>query len=334
MVDSTMLSVASARVTFGPVAALDGVDVAVEKGHVLGVLGASGSGKSTLLRVIAGLQPLDSGDVSIDGVNQALVPVHRRGVGLMFQAPTLFPHKDVAANVAFGLRMQRQVRADVALRVDELLDLVGLAGYGPRAVNELSGGEAQRVALARALAPEPRLLLLDEPFASLDTGLRQRLVEDVSDLVRRLGLTVVAVTHSPDEALAFADSLTVLSRGRVVRCGEPTAVWADPRTREVASILGLPIVKGAAIGRDANETFAIRASAVVLDPAGPIEGVIERRTLTGDRVRLWVRVAEGSTDSLLPVDVPVGSVLTVGDRAHLRLLPGMALPLSPAVIDT
>ncbi len=297
---------------------------------MLGVLGASGSGKSTLLRVIAGLQPLESGSVSLDGVDQASVPVHRRGVGLMFQAPTLFPHKDVAANVAFGLRMQHQARADVGQRVDELLELVGLAGYGSRAVNELSGGEAQRVALARALAPEPRLLLLDEPFASLDTGLRHRLVEDVSDLVRRLGLTVVAVTHSPDEALAFADSLTVLSHGRVVRSGEPASVWADPRTREVASILGLPIVAGSAIGRDASESFAIRASAVVLDPAGPIEGVIERRTLTGDRMRIWVRVPDGSTDSLLPVDVPVSGTWIVGAPARIRLGPDAIMPLSTA----
>jgi thiamine transport system ATP-binding protein len=191
---------------------LDHVSLTVATGEIVALLGPSGSGKSTLLRVIAGLHLPDRGRVSWDDQDLAGVPPHRRGVGLVFQDLQLFPHKDVAANVGFGLRMQGLGRAAVAGRVAELLELVGLPGFERRGVTTLSGGEAQRVALARSLAPEPRVLLLDEPLGALDRDLHDRLAVDVRQLLRRVGITAVHVTHDEDEARTIGDRLVVLGR--------------------------------------------------------------------------------------------------------------------------
>lgn len=190
-----LLGLESATVRFGGRAVLDAVDLEVREHEIVCVLGPSGSGKSTLLRVVAGLQPLDSGRVLLDGRDQAGVPAHRRELGLMFQDHQLFPQRDVGGNVAFGLRMHGASRKEQAERVGELLDLVGLPGAAGRAVAALSGGEQQRVALARALAPRPRLLMLDEPLGQLDRSLRERLVVELRELFGRLGTTVLAVTH-------------------------------------------------------------------------------------------------------------------------------------------
>jgi thiamine transport system ATP-binding protein len=184
---------------------LDGFGLEVEPGEIVSILGPSGCGKSTLLRVVAGLLIPDAGLVSWDGTDLGPVPPHRRGFGLMFQDNLLFPHRDVGANVAFGLRMQRRPKPAVRARVAELLTLVGLPGYEHRSVATLSGGEAQRVALARALAPSPRLLMLDEPLASLDRDLRERLTTDVRDLLKSLGTTALHVTHDHGEAAVLGD---------------------------------------------------------------------------------------------------------------------------------
>ncbi len=218
--------------------ALAGVDLEVAAGEVVAVLGPSGSGKSTLLRAVAGLQPLDGGSVHLAGRDLAGVPPHRRNVGLMFQDHALFPHRDVAANVGFGLRMQRHPPEVVRARVEELLELVDLPGFGPRRVQTLSGGEQQRVALARALAPEPDVLLLDEPLGALDRGLRDRLVTELRSLFARLELTVVAVTHDQAEAFTLADRIVVVDEGQVLQTGAPRQLWARPASRRVAELLG------------------------------------------------------------------------------------------------
>jgi thiamine transport system ATP-binding protein len=203
-------------VRFGDRAVLDGADLDVAPGERVAVLGPSGSGKSTLLRVLAGLHPPDAGTVRFDGVDLTGVPPHRRGIGLLFQDLQLFPHRDVGANVGFGLRMQRRPRAEVAARVAELLELVGLPGTERRSVTTLSGGEAQRVALARALAPAPRLLLLDEPFSALDRDLHDRLVVEVAELLARLAIAAVHVTHDAAEAAALCTRHVRLADGRLV----------------------------------------------------------------------------------------------------------------------
>lgn len=222
----------------GAVTAVDDVTLDIAPGEVLALLGPSGCGKSSLLRAVAGLEPAAAGTVAWDGVDLAGVPVHRRGFGLMFQDGQLFPHRDVAGNVEFGLRMAGLDRTARAARVRELLGVVGLAGYERRAIATLSGGEQQRVALARSLAPSPRLLLLDEPLSALDRALRERLAQDLRAALTATGTTALLVTHDHDEAFAVADRIAVMDAGRLLQVAEPAELWQRPMTREVAEFLG------------------------------------------------------------------------------------------------
>ncbi len=241
------------EVRYGDRVALHGVDLDAPDAQITCLLGPSGSGKTTLLRVLAGLEPAFAGEVRIDGDDVTKVPTHRRGVGLMFQEHALFPHQDVGGNVAFGLRMQGASGDATRSRVIEVLDLVGLAGFEGRAIDELSGGEQQRVALARALAPQPRVLLLDEPLGALDRELRERLLVDLRTLFGRLGLTVVFVTHDQDEALALGDRIVVLRDGRVEQAAPAAEVWRTPASASVARFLGCAlcdatVTSGRAVG--------------------------------------------------------------------------------------
>ncbi|MCX5203910.1 ABC transporter ATP-binding protein [Streptomyces sp. NBC_00237] len=249
-----LLDLEKVTVRFGARAALDAVDLRVAAHEIVCVLGPSGSGKSTLLRVVAGLQPLDSGRVLLEGADRTGTPVHKRGVGLMFQDHQLFPQRDVGGNVAFGLRMHGAGRAEQVARVGELLELVGLPGAQRRAVATLSGGEQQRVALARALAPRPALLMLDEPLGQLDRSLRERLVVELRQLFGRLGTTVLAVTHDQGEAFALADRVVVMRDGRIAQSGTPLEVWQRPASEFVARFLGFDNVVGATVGGEAADT--------------------------------------------------------------------------------
>ncbi|MBN1921884.1 MAG: ABC transporter ATP-binding protein [Anaerolineae bacterium] len=228
---------------------LCGVNFAVERGEIACLLGSSGSGKTTLLRILAGLEETEAGRILLEGQELTHVPAHQRGVVLMFQDYALFPHKTVAENVAFGLRYapttdspvksNRVARELLVPKVEAMLALVGLEGFGARDVNSLSGGERQRVALARSLAPQPRLLLLDEPLGALDRNLRERLLEELPTILRQVGVTTVTVTHDQEEALALADRVILLHEGRAVQQGAPEAVYAAPANAWVARFLGL-----------------------------------------------------------------------------------------------
>ncbi|UNS99281.1 ABC transporter ATP-binding protein [Streptomyces tubbatahanensis] len=251
-----MLRLDGVTVRFGTHTALDAVDLEVVEHETVCVLGPSGSGKSTLLRVVAGLQRADEGRVLLSGRDQSAVPPHKRGVGLMFQDHQLFPQRDVAGNVAFGPRMHRTGRAETERRVAELLELVGLPGAGRRSVTALSGGEQQRVALARALAPEPRVLMLDEPLGQLDRGLRERLVVELRALFKRLGTTVLAVTHDHGEAFALADRVVVMREGRIAQTGTPLEVWQRPASPFVARFLGFDnLVPATVVGQAADTAW-------------------------------------------------------------------------------
>jgi thiamine transport system ATP-binding protein len=206
-----MLEAREVTVAFGDRVVLDRASIVVGTGEVVALQGPSGGGKSTLLRVLAGLLPPRSGQVMLDGRDLTHVPPHRRGIGMVFQDDQLFPHLDVAGNVGFGLRMQGMPTAARRSRVDEVLALVGLAGFGGRAVTSLSGGEAKRVALARSLAPAPPVLLLDEPLTGLDRELHDRLVVDLAQLLRATGTAALLVTHDRDEATAVADRVVTLA---------------------------------------------------------------------------------------------------------------------------
>lgn len=205
-----MLAVREVSVAFGAVQVLDRVDLDVDDGETIALLGPSGSGKSTMLRVIAGLIAPDTGSVEIDGIDVSEVPTHRRSVGMVFQDEQLFPHLSVAANVEFGLKRAKRPRDDRSARVAEMLELVGLADLGGRDVGSLSGGEAKRVAVARSLAPAPSVLLLDEPLTGLDRELHDRLTIEIAQILRLVGTTAVWVTHDHDEASAVAHRVVEL----------------------------------------------------------------------------------------------------------------------------
>lgn len=306
-----MLRLQNATVRFGDRAALDAVDLEVADHEIVCVLGPSGSGKSTLLRAVAGLQRLDGGRVLLGGADQAGVSVHRRGVGLMFQDHQLFPQRDVGGNVAFGLRMHGKGRHEQTGRVGELLELVGLPGAQRRAVASLSGGEQQRVALARALAPEPRLLMLDEPLGQLDRGLRERLVVELRELFARLGTTVLAVTHDQGEAFALADRVVVMRDGRIAQAGTPLDVWQRPASAFVARFLGFDNVVAATVSGAAADTVwgkipvpdgapqgdcqvLVRPAGVRLgDAAEGLPCTVEGLTFRGNHVAVRLRPADG-----------------------------------------
>jgi thiamine transport system ATP-binding protein len=327
--------------------ALVGVDLDVDTGEVLCVLGPSGCGKSTLLRAITGLVPPSEGRVSWDGDDLTRVPVHRRNFGLMFQDHALFPHMDVAGNVAFGLRMQRLDRRRRAARVEEMLELVGLSGFGARRVDELSGGEQQRVALARSLAPDPCLLLLDEPLGALDRGLRDRLVGDLRALFQHLGTTVLYVTHDQDEALTVADRVAVMRSGAIEQIGSPVALWRHPNNEFVARFLGAtnivrcPVTNGVArlvVGEvpvaatlaSGEVTVILRRDALRVDPGGALRGEVVGRRFNGDVIA--TRVAVGGIELDIGLDEEV--LPELGESLRLSFDSSRALVLPSEADDS
>nr|WP_315096110.1 ABC transporter ATP-binding protein [uncultured Cellulomonas sp.] len=313
------LTLRDVAVRYGPVAAVDGVSLDVPTRSVVALLGPSGCGKSSLLRAVAGLEPLAAGAVAWDGVSVAGLPVHRRGFGLMFQDGQLFAHRSVGGNVAYGLPSRS------AVRVAELLELVGLAGYESRAVATLSGGERQRVALARALAPAPRLLLLDEPLSALDRALRERLAVDLRAALVATGTTAVLVTHDQDEAFAVADRVAVMSTGRLLQVDAPADLWSRPATREVAAFLGyeafVPLDSPAAAPlREALDvppsprTLALAEGAFVVGRSGAAKGTV--RGVSSRRGRSEVRVEVDGIGVVTALG-PVGGRWTAGDVVEL-----------------
>ena len=314
------MRVRDAGVVLGGHAALAGTDLDVESGTTVAVLGPSGSGKTTLLRAIAGLQRLDAGAVTLGGASLAGVPPHRRGIGLMFQDDALFPHRDVAANVAFGLRMQGMPHAAAAARVAELLDLVGLGGREHRAVGSLSGGERKRVALARALAPAPRVLLLDEPLGALDRPLHDRLVEELRELFEQIRQTAVYVTHDVAEAFAIGTRVAVMREGSIVQVATPERLWAAPGDAWVARFIGLENVaeRGAT-------SLVTRPEGVVFRPSASGDAVVVSSRRDGPVVTLRARYDDGreivSAHSSLAPAMPGVRVSVEVDRAAVTEVP-------------
>jgi len=332
-----MLRLDGVTVRFDGTPAVDGVDLTLPEGHVLAVLGPSGCGKSTLLRAVAGLETLDAGSVSYDGRDLAGVPTHRRGFALMFQDGQLFPHQSVAENVGYPLRLRRTSRSELRARVAELLDLVGLPGFGDRSPTSLSGGERQRVALARALAVEPRLLLLDEPLSALDRGLRERLARDLRDILVAAGTTALLVTHDQEEAFAVADRMALMRHGRVVQSGTVEEVWRTPVDAEAARFLGYAtVLEGeaarrvlAADGSTTTGAVALRRSALRHDPSGPLVGKVLAARMTPDLVRLTVDVPDvGTVDAVADPGALAATDLGVGHEVRLVVDLTRAAPLS------
>jgi sulfate transport system ATP-binding protein len=272
---------------FGSFTALDDVSVLIPDGSLTALLGPSGSGKSTLLRVVAGLEQPDAGKVLIDGADAASVPVQRRQVGFVFQHYAAFKHLTVRENVAFGLKLRRRPKAEIRARVDELLELVQIAGLADRYPAQLSGGQRQRMALARALAVEPRVLLLDEPFGALDARVRQELRAWLRRLHDEVHVTTVLVTHDQEEAMEVADQIVVLNHGRIEQVGDPRSLYEHPANDFVMRFVGPVTRLGATL---------LRPHDVALLPQpvdGAQEAMIERLVHLGFEVRADVVLADG-----------------------------------------
>jgi sulfate transport system ATP-binding protein len=302
-----MISVDSVTKRFGEFRALDDVSLEVHDGSLTALLGPSGSGKSTLLRVIAGLELPDSGRVVIAGEDATALPVQRRGIGFVFQHYAAFKHMTVRENVAFGLRIRKRPRPEVADKVDELLGIVGLQGYQSRYPAQLSGGQRQRMALARALAIEPRVLLLDEPFGALDAKVRADLRAWLRRLHDEVHVTTVLVTHDQEEAMDVADRIVVLNEGRIEQEGTPRELYERPANGFVMSFLG-PVSR---IGETLVRPHDLRVTTEPRD--GALEAMVDRIVHLGFEVRAELQLSDGA---------PLAAQLTRDDAVALELAPG------------
>jgi putative spermidine/putrescine transport system ATP-binding protein len=325
--------------------AVDGVDLAIAAGEFFALLGPSGCGKTTTLRMIAGFETPDAGRIHVGGADITGVPVHRRNMGMIFQSYALFPHRTVAENVAFGLRMRGLPRRAIADAVARALRQVALAGYEDRWPAQLSGGEQQRVALARAIVVRPPVLLCDEPLGALDRKLRQSMQFELKQLQKELGVTLIFVTHDQEEALAMADRMAVMNAGRIEQAGAPADIYGRPRTRFVADFIGeinlfagewrngaFLLPSGRALpanggGRSGPATIAVRPERMRFAAAGEavLSGAIETANYLGGHV-LYRVAAEGSKllvketsgAGALPVGSAVGVAWSAADAVVLE----------------
>jgi iron(III) transport system ATP-binding protein len=305
---------------FGKVTALEEVSLDVGVGEFLFLLGPSGCGKTTLLRIIAGLEEPSAGQVIQAGADVTHLPPSRRDFGIVFQSYALFPNLTVAQNIAYGLENRRLPRAQVAARVAEMLELVGLQGYEARYPAQLSGGQQQRVALARALALSPGLLLLDEPLSALDARVRARLRLELAALQRQLGVTTIMVTHDQEEALTMADRVAVMDRGRIVQVGSPREVYRAPATPFVADFVGLMnFLPGVMM---AGRVAQVRCGGALLQVPDHVPGLSPGREVMVAIRPEDVRILHNGLDLTNILETRVHEVEFLGPfhRLHLRVL--------------
>jgi sulfate transport system ATP-binding protein len=328
----------------GEAAAAAGVTFSAPKGHITSLLGPSGSGKSTVLRLIAGLEEPDEGRIEIDGVDCTTTPARARGVGFAFQSYALFDHMTVHDNIGFGLRIRKTSRAEIDTKVEDLLALVKLPGYGGRYPSQLSGGQRQRIALARALAIRPKVLLLDEPFGALDARVRIELREWLSEFQTSTGVTTILVTHDQEEAFELSEHVVLLQDGKVVQSGSPHDLYDRPATPFVASFLGGANVLRGQIrdGRADMGSFAMEGPAGAENGASvrafvrpqdiriekptdePIANVqlarVERMTRIGGNVKLAIRLGTGEAVTVQMAKTEIdGLGVEQGDRVMVDL---------------
>jgi ABC-type Fe3+/spermidine/putrescine transport system ATPase subunit len=296
---------------------VDGLSLDVAKGEVLALLGPSGSGKTTTLRLLAGFETPDAGRVLVEGDDVTRLPPERRRFGMVFQNYALFPHLTVGENVAFGLARRG---AAAARRVAEVLAMVDLAGFERRAVTELSGGQQQRVALARSLAPEPRVLLLDEPLSNLDPALRERTRRELREAIKRVGITSVFVTHEQEEAFDLGDRVAVMNAGRLEQVGPPDELYDRPASGFVARFVGrVNELPGPLAGGAADRRALVRPEALRLGD-GPLAGRVTARRLAGGFAYFTVTLTNGpSVEVFAPHQAarPGEEVRLAGERVLL-----------------
>ena len=329
--------------TFSDYKASDNVSFGIEKGKLIALLGPSGSGKTTILKMIAGLETPDSGDIIIDGKVVNDIPASKRNIGFVFQNYALFRYMTVYENIAFGLRVKKMDKKVIDERVKELISLIGLEGLEKRYPNQLSGGQKQRVAFARALAPNPQLLLLDEPFAAIDAKVRKELRSWLKGMIEKLGVTSIFVTHDQEEAIEVADEIIVTNLGRIEQKGTPLEIYQHPETEFAASFFGQTtflddyrrfptfdeiegadkaIIRPEFVKVTKKDEFQKYKNSVV-------EGTVERVDFRGDKIELRVRVDDTIITAKRGLDEPIISVgekvdvfiyrviVTVNEKTHM-----------------
>ncbi|HEH9413749.1 ABC transporter ATP-binding protein [Aeromonas salmonicida] len=321
------LEVSQLHKSYGETKVFEGIEFGIRKGELVTLLGPSGCGKSTLLRALAGLTPVDGGQVRVAGEDITWQAPQKRGIGMVFQSYALFPNMTVWDNVAFGLKMKPQPGRELAASVQEALSLVELDGFERRYPAELSGGQRQRVALARALVVRPRILLLDEPLSALDARIRRSLRLQIREIQQRLELTTIFVTHDQEEALTMSDRVFLMNKGSIVQSGTPEEIYTRPASEFVASFIGhynllAPEQAKSLFGPRFRGTLALRPESINLLPAGEqsldpcLPGVIRQQQLLGNIIRYQVECEAG----LLTVDtlnrsardlLPVGTAVTL-----------------------
>ena len=310
------------------------VSFGIDKGKLVALLGPSGSGKTTILRMLAGLENPNSGDIFIDGRRVNDIPAAKRGIGFVFQNYALLRYMTVYDNVAFGLEIQKRPKEEIRQRVLEMIDLVGLSGMEKRYPNQLSGGQRQRVAFARALAPNPQVLLLDEPFAAIDAKVRQELRNWLKDTIHRVGITSIFVTHDQDEAVEVADEIIITNHGHIEQVGTPLDIYRQPRTPFVAQFIGTPVVIEVGAGKQA----IVRPEFLKIYKHGTMkqyisaaeEGTVEAVVFRGSHLDVTVRIKGLAIHGEYSFDDPplsVGETVQVliyrlyvldGDKTYLK----------------
>jgi ABC-type Fe3+/spermidine/putrescine transport system ATPase subunit len=333
---SGFLRLDSLEKRFGDLSVTRRVTIGAEKGEIVALLGPSGSGKTTVLRLVAGFETLDAGRILVEGEDVTALPPERRRFGMVFQHYALFPHMTVGENVAFGLAAGGAASAGGSARVTEMLALAGLAGFEDRRVTAISGGQQQRVALARALAPNPRVLLLDEPLSNLDPTLREKTRRELKRAIRKVGITTLFVTHEQEEAFELGDRVAVLNQGRLEQLGTPEDLFERPATRFVATFVGrssvVPVVwkggaripggpawpatAGGGLVEGSDADLVIRPESLAFAPASTalaLEGTVVERRYAG-RVAYFL-VATASAGELEVLASP--DAARVGDRVHV-----------------
>ncbi|WP_455766731.1 ABC transporter ATP-binding protein [Anaerotruncus colihominis] len=336
--EELILSLRDVHKTFGTTEALTGVSLDVQAGEFLTLLGPSGCGKTTTLRIIAGLEAPDGGRVLLQGSDVTDWEPNRRNVNTVFQSYALFPHMNVARNIGYGLRLKKTPKDEIRRRVDEMLSLVQLPGYGARMPSQLSGGQRQRVAIARAIVNDPAVLLLDEPLGALDLQLRRQMQTELKMLQKNLGITFIYITHDQEEALNMSDRIGIMNEGRILQLGTPDDIYERPQTRFAAEFIGQSNIFTATItGRDETGALTLAFAGGVIKAAGDgtpgervtlsvrterirfgeesrygfdLTGVVQAHSYTGGMLRTTLRLADGQ-------ELTVSGMGGGGDRAEV-----------------
>jgi spermidine/putrescine ABC transporter ATP-binding subunit len=329
--EDTYLRIENVRKSFGLVRAVDGVSIDIRRGEFFSLLGPSGCGKTTLLRMLAGFEFPDDGEIYIDGQPISDVPPYRRPTNMVFQSYAIFPHLDVGANVAYGLRRLNLSKEETNQRVGDALDMVKLGGYQTRRSNELSGGQRQRVALARALVMRPKVLLLDEPLGALDRKLREEMQLELRTLQKSVGITFVFVTHDQEEALTMSDRLAVMFEGKVAQMASPQDLYERPSTIEVAGFIGkMNFLDGEVRGRENGSAMVEVAGFGTVQASAPTTPISVGQSVVvavrPEKLRLSRTRPETGHDS---VQGSLAEAAYLGDRSHFFVrVPGVDAPLA------